>query len=175
MDVGIEESDDSGTNWVRVYDFERITATGMYRSPPLLMRGNRMRYVQTITGTTPSFTRALNRIQSSAPGLNVRQFIDRTIVPNTLNTTTPTYNIEGCDSINVTVNCTAQTTPATLTLEFSDDSTNWFVSAVTLATAVGIVQAKSTNEQWKFMRIRVSTAGTGITLSSVTTKSKSIS
>jgi len=175
MDVGIEESDDSGTNWVRVYDFERITATGMYRSAPLMMRGNRMRYVQTITGTTPSFTRALNRIQSSAPGLNVRQFIDRTIVPNTLNTTTPTYNIEGCDSINIMANCTAQTTPATLTLEFSDNGATWFTSAVTLATAVGVTQAKSTNEQWKFARLRVSTAGTGITLGEVTIKAKSIS
>lgn len=38
LDVGVDESDDSGTNWVRVYDFPRITATGMYRSPPILFR-----------------------------------------------------------------------------------------------------------------------------------------
>ena len=175
LDIGIEESDDTATNWVRVYDFPRITATGMYRSPPILFRGNRIRYVQTVAGTTPSFTRSVSRLQSSAPGLNLRNFIDRTIVPNTLNSVTPTYNIEGCDQINITANCSAQTTPATLTLEFSDNSTNWFTSAVTLTTVVGIVQAKSTNEQWKFARLRVSTAGTGITLSEVTIKAKSIS
>lgn len=66
LDIGIEESDDSGTNWVRVYDFPRITATGMYRSPPILFRGNRIRYVQTVAGTTPSFTRSVSRLQSSA-------------------------------------------------------------------------------------------------------------
>lgn len=147
----------------------------MYRSPPITLRGNRIRYVQTLGGTTPSFTRSVSRLQSSAPGLNLRNFIDRTIVPNTLNSVTPTYNIEGCDQINITAKCSAQTTPATLTLEFSDDSTNWFTSAVTITTAVGIVQAKSTNEQWKFARLRASTAGTGITLSEVTIKAKSIS
>ena len=175
MDVGIEESDDSGTNWVRVYDFERITATGMYRSPPLTLRGNRIRYVQTIAGTTPSFTRALNRLQSSAPGLNTRSFIDRSILPNTLNSVTPTYNIEGCDTINIIAICSAQTTPATLTLEFSDNGANWFTSSVTITTAVWIVQAKSTNEQWKFARLNVTTAGTGITLSLASIKAKSIS
>lgn len=175
MDVGIEESEDTGVNWVRVYDFPRITSPGMYRSPPLTLRGNRIRYVQTLGGATPSFTRAVNRLQSSFIGLNLRQFIDRSIVPNTLNSVTPTYNIEGCDQINISANCSAQTTPATLTLEFSDDSTKWFTSTVTLASAVGIVQAKSTNEQWKFARLRVSTAGTGITLSEVTIKAKSIS
>lgn len=175
LDVGVDESDDSGTNWVRVYDFPRITATGMYRSPPILFRWNRIRYVQTVAGTTPSFTRSISRQQSSAPGLNTRQFIDRTIVPNTLNSVTPTYNIEGCDQVNITANCSAQTTPATLTLEFTDDNVTWFTSATTLTTAVGIVQAKVTNEQWKFCRIRVSTGGTGITLSDVTIKAKSIS
>lgn len=175
MDVGIDESDDGGTNWVRVYDFPRITAIGMYRSPPINLRGNRVRYVQTITWTTPSFTRSVNRLQSSAPGLHIRRFLDRTIVPNTLNSTTGTYNIEGCSDINIYALCSAQTTPATLTLEFSDDTVTWFTSAVTLATAVGIVQAKSTNEQWKFARLRASTAGTGITLSEVIIKAKSIS
>jgi hypothetical protein len=48
MDVRIEESDDSGTNWYTVYDFPRITATGIYRSPLIPLVGNRIRYVQTI-------------------------------------------------------------------------------------------------------------------------------
>ena len=63
MSVRIEESDDSGTNWYARYTFPTITATGIYRSPILRLRGNRVRYVQTITGTTPSFTRAINRNQ----------------------------------------------------------------------------------------------------------------
>lgn len=63
MTVAVEESDDTGTNWYNRYTFPAITATGIYRSPILKLRGNRVRYVQTITGTTPSFTRAINRLQ----------------------------------------------------------------------------------------------------------------
>ena len=164
LGIWIEESDDGGTNWVRIYDFPRITATGMYRSPPINLRGNRVRYVQTITWTSPSFTRAVNRLQSSAPGLHTRRFLDRTIIPNTLNSTTGTYNIEGCSNINIYALCSAQTTPATLALQFSDDWTNWHTSTNTLNTVVWFAQTKVQNEQWKFARLIVSSAGTGITL-----------
>jgi len=64
LSVKIQESDDSGTNWYDRYTFPTITATGIYRSPILRLRGTRIRYVQTITGTTPSFTRAILRNQS---------------------------------------------------------------------------------------------------------------
>lgn len=63
MVVAIEESDDTGTNWYNRYTFPTISATGIYRSPILKLRGNRVRYVQTIAGTTPSFTRAISRLQ----------------------------------------------------------------------------------------------------------------
>ena len=63
MIVRIEESDDTGTNWFTRFTFATIIATGIYRSPILKLRGNRVRYVQTIAGTTPSFTRAINRNQ----------------------------------------------------------------------------------------------------------------
>jgi hypothetical protein len=167
MDVGVEESDDTGTNWFRVYDFPRITATGIYRSPPLTLRGNRVRYVQTITGTTPSFTRAINRLQRSDDAPLRVQFIDRTIVPNTLNSTSPIYYIEGCRDFNLSARVTAQTTAATITLRVSADGTNWLNLTPTITTAVGIVAAKYTNEQWKFASAIVTAAGTGITLGEV--------
>jgi hypothetical protein len=63
LSVRIEESDDAGTNWYARYTFPTITGTGIYRSPILRLRGNRVRYVQTITGTSPSFTRAISRLQ----------------------------------------------------------------------------------------------------------------
>jgi hypothetical protein len=164
MDVGVEESDDSGTNWFRVYDFPRITATGCYRSPPIPARGNRVRYVQTIGGTSPSFTRSVNRLQRSDDAPIRVQFIDRAIVPNTLNSTTATYYVEGCKDLQAEVRVTAQTGAATITAEFSRDGTNWFSHATTLVTAVGTVVAKYASENWKFMRLRTSTAGSGITL-----------
>ena len=74
LDVTVQESGDTATNWTDVYTFPRITTTGFYRSPPLKLRGNRIRYVQTVGGTTPSFTRAVNRLQASIDATNlVRQ------------------------------------------------------------------------------------------------------
>ena len=164
LDIGVEESDDNGTNWYRVYDFPRITATGMYRSPPLTLRGNRVRYVQTVGGTTPSFTRAINRLQRSDDAPLRVSFIDRTIVPNTLNSVTPSYYIEGCADFNFMVRCTAQTAAATLTVQFSHDGTNWHTTTNTLTTVNGIAHVKVQNEQWKFGRLNVTAAGTGVVL-----------
>jgi hypothetical protein len=175
MDVGVEESDDTGTNWFRVYDFERMTAVGMYRSEPLTLRGNRVRYVQTIAGTTPSFTRVINRLQRNDDAPLHVAFVDRTIVPNTLNSVTPNYYVAGCRDFNFAVRCTAQTTPATLTVQFSNDgvATNWHTTTTTLATIVGVAHVKVQNEQWKFARLIVTAAGTGITLGEVTLRGTS--
>lgn len=65
MTVAVQESADAGTNWYTVYTFPGITATGSYVSPVIPLTGNRVRYVQTISGSSPSFTRAINRLQSS--------------------------------------------------------------------------------------------------------------
>ncbi len=65
MSVAIQESFDNGTNWFDVYTFPLITAVGVYNSPKVNVKGNRVRYVQTVTGTTPSFTRSVIRIQSN--------------------------------------------------------------------------------------------------------------
>jgi hypothetical protein len=164
LDVSIEESDDSGTNWFKVYDFPRITAAGIYRSPTITLMGNRVRYVQTVGGTTPSFTRSLNRLQSHNPAQFLRQLVDRTIVPNTLNSTSAAIGVVGCLNFNALIRCTAQTTPATITLQFSHDNVNWHTTANTLATVVGIAHLKVQNEKWAFVRGIVSAAGTGITL-----------
>jgi hypothetical protein len=164
LDVSIEESDDTGTNWFKVYDFPRITAVGMYRSPVITLNGNRVRYVQTVGGTTPSFTRAVNRLQSHSPGQFLRQLVNRTIDPNTLNSTSVAIGVGGCVNFNALIRCTAQTTAATITLQFSHDNVNWHTTGNTLATVVGIAHLKVQNEKWAFVRGIVSAAGTGITL-----------
>jgi hypothetical protein len=164
LDVAIEESTDNGTNWFKVYDFPRITATGIYNSPILRLRGTRVRYVQTVTGTTPSFTRSVNRSQISHAASQIVQLVDRTIAPNTLNSTTPALLVEGCQDFNILVRCTAQSAAATLTLQFSHDNTNWHTSGQNLTTAVGFAHAKVQNEQWRFARLIVTAAGTGVTL-----------
>lgn len=66
LTIAIEESMDAGTTWFNRVTLAPITATGSYYSPYLKLKGNRVRYVQTVTGTTPSFTRAINRLQGQS-------------------------------------------------------------------------------------------------------------
>ena len=167
MDVVIQESDDSGTNWFDVYHFPRITATGIYRSPLLPLIGNRVRYVQTLTGTTPSFTRSLNRLQSSI-GIDgtVRQLFDRAVSLTTLNATTSSLTIPNCSNVSLTINVGAITTTApALQLEGSDDNgATWFALGSPLtAVASSTVKVTVNNVACQLLRARVSTAGVGVT------------
>lgn len=165
LDIAIEESDDTGTNWYKVYDFPRITATGMYRSPTIQLRGNRVRYVQTVAGTTPSFTRAINRLQSSNAGVVVVQLVDRAIVPNTISSTSGTIYTDLVNNVTMSARFTAQTTPATIDLQGSDDGTNWYtIPSSTITSLVGIVSVTIPQFQYKFARAFVTAGGTGITL-----------
>jgi hypothetical protein len=173
MDVRIEESDDGGTNWFTVYDFPRITATGIYRSPFLPVNGNRVRYVQTIGGTTPSFTRAINRIQSNGPVLPSRQLIDRTVVPNTLSSVTPVLLTRDCgNSTQLVVNMGAGGTPPSFQVEGSDDfGATWYaIGSPLAAVAAFTVQVTVSGINAGAIRARVLTAGSGSTLGWVALK-----
>lgn len=66
--LAIQESYNSGTSWRTIYTFEPITqpkGARVYKSDLLPLTGNRIRYVQTITGTAPSITRSILRTQSN--------------------------------------------------------------------------------------------------------------
>jgi hypothetical protein len=166
LDVTIEESDDSGTNNIRVYDFPRITAVGMYRSPVLPLVGNRIRYVQTVGGSSPSFTRSINRLQSSYNADMLRQLIDRTIVLTTLNSATPAmYVADVGNQVKLVVNIGAATTPPILQLEGSDDNQQTWTSIGSTLTTVAnsTVALNASGQHWQWIRARVSTAGVGVT------------
>lgn len=167
LDVSIEESDDSGTNWFKVYDFPRITATGMYRSPIIRLTGNRIRYVQTVGGSSPSFTRSVNRLQSSSSNEPIRQLIDRTISLTTLNSTTPNLDVRDTGNrMQLVVNVGAITTTAPiLQLEGSDDNgASWYaIGSPLTAVASSTVQITIVDINTALVRARVSTAGVGVT------------
>ncbi len=166
LDVTIQESDDTGTNWFTVYQFPRITAIGMYRSPKLPLTGNRIRYVQTVGGTTPSFTRAINRLQASDSVPMLRQLIDRTIAPATLNSTTASLDVRQCRNVQLVVNLGAATSAPSFQIEGSDDEgASWYAIGSPLAgVANASVRATVNNVAAALVRARVSTAGTGVTL-----------
>jgi hypothetical protein len=173
LDVSIEESDDTGTNWFKIYDFPRITATGIYRSPALPNYGNRVRYVQTVTGTTPSFTRAVNRLQRSDSVDPIRQIIDRTVTLTTLSSTTPSITVQGARNVQLVVNVGAITTTApALQLQGSDDNgATWYaIGSALTAVASSTVQVTVNNVQTQLVRAIVSTAGVGVTAGYVLVK-----
>lgn len=172
LDVGVEESVDNGTNWVRVYDFPRITANGAYYSPLIRAQwGTRYRYVQTISGTSPSFTRAINRVQFTTPGEIHKQFFDRSIVLTTQYSITPQWNVDGCNFFQVFVNLGAATTAPVLQLQGSEDNTNWYTIGTNFtptanATTVTVFQ----DTMPKFVRVSVVTAGATVTLGYISLK-----
>lgn len=122
LDVRIEESYDGGTNWVTLYEFQRVTANGSYNSPILRASGRHIRYVRTITGTTPSFTMAVTRnILPFIPAEPQKRIIDRTIVLTTLNSVTPTLFSGAANNVQLVINIGTATTPPALQLEGSED------------------------------------------------------
>lgn len=172
MDIDVQESDDNGTNWYTAYSFPRITATGIYRSPKLALNGNRVRYVQTIGGSSPSFTRAINRLACSDIVNAIRQLIDRTIVLTTLNSVTPSLITQNCSRAQLVVNIGAATTAPILQLEGSDDNgLSWYAIGTPLtAVSSSTVQATVANVNSQLMRARVSSAGSVVTAGHVLIK-----
>jgi len=174
MDIVVQESHDTGTNWENVYQFPRITSTGYYVSPPLKLNGNRIRYVQTVWGTAPSFTRSIQRQQSNHNTPVYRQLIDRTIVATTLNSATATFLARWCTKLQVLVDCGAMTTAPVLTFEGSMDGINWFNIANNNATYTPTASIVNAYSIWgytpllaQFVRARVSTAGTTATINNI--------
>lgn len=163
LDTSIEESYDDGTNWIKVYDFPRITVAGFYLSPMIPFTGTRLRYVQTVGGTTPSFTRSVGRIQSQQPAIPVRQLIDRTIVLNTLNSVTPSLDArEAGNQVKLVFSTAAgATTQPALQLEGSEDNgATWVaIGAPLTAVAGATVSLNNSGQSWGLVRARVSTAG----------------
>ena len=175
-DIDVQESDDSGSTWETVYSFPRITTGNTtYRSPKLSFTGNRVRYVQTLGGTSPSFTRGINRLQSSDAVSYVRQLIDRTIINlNTLNSATPRLVIQNCSRVQLVVLIPAATTAPTLQLQGSDDNAaSWYpigaaLPAVASATTPQTITVANVNAQ--MLRAIVTVAGTGVTMGYVLIK-----
>ena len=162
-DLDIQESDDSGANWYHVYSFPRITTTGIYRSPILMTTGNRIRYVQTISGTTPSFTRSINRlVTSQSLGTNVTQLINRSVDLNTMNSVTPSLRTQQSKNCQLVINIGTSVVVPTLQLEGTDDNgLSWYSIGTPLnAVASSTVQVTVSSMNAQLIRARVSSAGT---------------
>jgi hypothetical protein len=165
LDFSVDESDDGGVSWFRVYDFPRITAAGTYRSPKLPLTGNRVRYVQTVGGAGASFTRSVNRLQGSDDVPPIRQIVDRTVSLTTPNSVTPSLNVQNCRNAQLVINLGAATTPPALQLEGTDDNgASWYaIGSPLTGVASSSVPLTVNNIQAQLLRARVSTAGATVT------------
>ena len=172
MDVRIEESFDGGTNWVTLYEMQRITAMGSYNTPILRASGRHIRYVRTVTGTSPSFTNAVTRnVLPSIPAEPQKRLMDRSIVLTTLNSVTPTLFSGAANNVQLVVNIGTATTAPVLQLEGSEDGTNWYALGTPLtAVASSTVQLTVNEVSATFARARVSTAGATVVAGYVSIK-----
>ncbi len=172
LDIRIEESFDGGTNWVTLYEMQRITAAGSYNTPILRASGRHIRYVRTIGGTSPSFTMSITR--NVLPFIQAdprKRLVDRTIVPNTLNSVTPILFQGEANNIQLTVNMGAITTTAPqFQVEGSEDGANWYAIGTPLLAVASNTVEVTVGKSATFVRARVSTAGSGATLGYVSLK-----
>jgi hypothetical protein len=181
MDVQIQESLDNGATYFCIYQFPRITASisTPYFSPPLKLRGSKIQCVQTVAGTSPSFTRALfmDQVETNEPVASIRSITDRSISLTTLNSTTnsgygtgggtlltlnSTSNVEMILNISV-----AGSGAATVQLQKSEDGgTTWINigTAITQGTTTGTFTTGPISSNANTYRATTTTAGTGITL-----------
>jgi hypothetical protein len=163
FDVSVEESDDGGTNYYKIYDFPRITATGVYRTPLIQLRGRHHRYVYVLGGTSPSFTRTISRNAYAVRGLVMYNYIDRSIVLTTLGSTTPTYIAEGTRAARMTLNIGTATTAPAVQMEGSSNGIDWYnLGAPLQGVASSTVSLLVTDIVSKFTRAKVSTAGAAV-------------
>lgn len=169
LDVIIETSSDSGTTFNTVYSFNRLTATGQEYTPVIAVSGNRVRASWTISGTTPSFTFSVAYIGNSGSAPIMYRFYDRNLVPATTNSTTSSYNIEGCQNITYGINLSAAAASPAFNLQLSEDGTLWTTVGSTLnPTSGALVQFSSvSNTYGKFARLITSTNDAGATLNYV--------
>ncbi len=172
LDVRVEESFDGGTNWVTLYEMQRITSTGNYNTPILRASGRHIRYVQTVGGTSPSFTRSVLRtVLPFMPAEPQKRLMDRTIVPNTLNSVTPMMFQGAANNLQLIVNMGAiTTTPPAFQIEGSEDGVNWYAVGTPLTAVASSTVEVTVPKSATFTRARVSTAGVGATLGYVSLK-----
>lgn len=164
MDCVQQQSNDTGTTWYDTYHFERITATGVYNSEPMRWTGSRFRYVCTIAGTTPSFTFSISRVDLQDNAATIRRFFDRTLAPNSTNSTTASWYTEGCSTYQFYTDFSSCTIQPIMALDVSEDNTNFASSGLTLTpSANGFATSTASTLLSKFTRLRATTGGTGCT------------
>lgn len=172
----VQESFDGGTNWVTTYDLPPVvnSTDKTHFTPVLPVLGTHVRYVRTLTGTTPSFTNSVTR--TSRPLENPpqrRQLVDRVV---SLTATTPSTDllyVDGCRKGQIVLTLGTVTTAPALKLQVCDDISagGWYdVPGATLTgqSAATVASAIFDLPPAKMARLVPTTAGAGVTADTYT-------
>lgn len=168
LDVFLQWSPDSGTTFYDMYHVERITATGQYLIPAMLMPGRfRMRWAHaTAAATTATVTVTANAL-SIAPSSVTRQYFDRTagVLSGTASSVTPWFDVAGCRNVSAFMPLGVATGPATYQLQFSSDGVNALPGATPVVGVASSTTAylPTNGLSARFVRLAVTTAATSQT------------
>lgn len=136
LDIQFQESEDGSTDWVDMYDADRFTTTGSYKTVRHAIHSRYYRYRYVIGGTTPSFTFTIKTTLKpfTAETIHVfNRFND--LVMTTSNNFSSTINIEGCSFFTATLTRGSGGAGVTIVPQFSNDATNWISSGTSINTS----------------------------------------
>jgi hypothetical protein len=170
-DWTLQSSVDGGTTWVNVYQLPRLTAAGVFTTPMIQLPGKTYRYVETISGGTPSFTRTITSNRSLAQGQFIRNIIDRNINPTATNSTSSSLQTDNAQSFSAIVTQGTGGSAVQFAMDLSDDNVIWIQGVTSCLGVVGgatPVAMTYSGISARFMRVRVVLGVASTTISSVT-------
>ena len=188
-----------GSNFTDIWISDVVTTTGIIRVPAIPIGGRRRWCAFSIGGTSTTVTATITALELPAGSFPLtRQYRDAYSTTNPLTTqinsvtqsattfgaatslgvttqATSVALVEGCKVITGTVVLAGSptvTTQPVMTIELSNDATNWYTTTGTMtATGNGVYSASVINVAFRYARIRVTTAAAyssgSYTLSSV--------
>jgi len=167
--IYVYDSPDQGVTYHYKYTIGPIVQVGVYSSPILSIPSNYIQlHVEPAAGS--SITVTTTTVYSNKEPTSIIKFSTKSFNPNTLNSTTPIIDCSSVKDFHISIRNSAQTSPATITVEFSHDQINWWPSPITISTINGTVRVNKANELWSYVRARVTSAGSGITMQDITIK-----
>jgi hypothetical protein len=183
--VFVLQESSGGTNFTDIWVSDPVATTGIVRVPPILVGGRRRWAAHSVGGTSTTVTATITALELPSGYPSIRQYRDAYSATNpfatVINTATQTATnfgattalaattqqtspcvIEGCTRI--TAHMTLAGTPTVTTqpvvsLEVSQDLTNWFTTTTTMTAAgAGTYSATLQNVAYRYARLRVTTA-----------------
>lgn len=163
-----------GINFVNIYDVGVMTtSTAKNNDTPVIpVEFRSIRHTMDCRGTTPSFTRSVNRVmRPMEASKRQRRLLDRVVGLNTTTASTEWLYVGGCTNAQIMSTAMAgQTVAAVVKVQLCQGdpaiAANWYdvPSAPTLTTSASapVVTAPFVIGNAKFARLVPTTAGTGI-------------